>query len=148
MHFRIGIEDDIPAMAVIRLGVRENRLSDPDWLTRQMWLDGLEASGNANTWVCEMDQQVIGFSVARARENDIWALFVDPEHESNGVGKRLLTLATDWLFARGVAEIHLSTSVGSRADAFYRKQGWERGELNAKDEVVYRLRRMDELENA
>ena len=91
---------------------------------------------------------IIGFSVARVRENDIWALFVDPEYEAKGVGRRLLKLATDWLFARGVVEIHLSTSVDSRADAFYRKQGWQRGELNARNEVIYRLGKSSRMESA
>ncbi len=141
MRLREADERDIPAMTAIRLGVRENRLSDPGWLTHQLWLNGLVASGNANTWVCELDAHIVGFSVARIQEQDIWALFIDPAYEARGVGGQLLDLATDWLFERGVEEIHLSTSVSSRADGFYQRQGWRRGELTAKGDVVYRLRR-------
>lgn len=126
-------------MTAIRLGVRENRLSDPGWLTQQLWLDGLVESGNANTWVCEMDARVVGFSIARIQEQDIWALFVDPAYEARGVGSRLLNLATDWLFENGVDEVHLNTSEDSRADVFYQNQGWRRGGLTAKNEVVFRL---------
>jgi GNAT superfamily N-acetyltransferase len=140
MHFREAVEADIPAMTAVRLGVRENQFSDPNWLTWQAWLDGLARSGNANTWVCEMGESVVGFSVARIRESDIWALFVDPAFEAMGIGKRLLNLATDWLFAHGVREIHLSTSANSRAAAFYRHRGWTHGGFNANGEVVYRLR--------
>lgn len=127
-------------MVVVRFSVHENRLSDPGYLTPQMWLDGLEASGNANSWVCERDGAIVGFSIGRIREADIWALFVDPKFEGQGIGKRLLELATRWMFAAGVSEIELSTTAQTRADDFYRKQGWERGELNDKGEVVYRLR--------
>lgn len=138
MQFRVAEERDIPGMTVVRLAVTENRLSDPGWLTRQMWLDGLEASGNACTWVCEIDGRIVGFSCGRIREADIWALFVDPGFEGRGIGSELLDLATDWLAERSVAIIELSTTDRSRADAFYQRKGWQRGELNEKGEVIFR----------
>jgi GNAT superfamily N-acetyltransferase len=128
-------------MVAVRFAVRENRLSNPQYLTPRMWLDGLEASGNANSWVCERDGRVVGFSIARIREADIWALFVDPAFEGQGIGKHLLGLATGWLFAAGVEMVELSTSVHTRADDFYLGQGWERGELDARGEVTYRIGR-------
>lgn len=145
LNYRIASEDDIAAMSAIRLRVRENRLSDPAWLTRQMWIDALPASGNANTWVCESASGIVGFASGRIREADIWALFVDPDHEGRGIGKALLRLATDWLLAAGVGEIRLSTGTQTRADAFYRRQGWQRGELAANGDVVYRLRKSASL---
>lgn len=137
MRFRVAGEDDIPGMTAVRLAVRENRLSDPAWLTRQMWLDALEQSGTACTWVCEVDGCIIGFSSARIRERDIWALFVDPQFEGNGIGSRLLDLAIAWMARKGVEIIELSTADRSRADLFYQRKGWQRGQLNAKGEVVY-----------
>ena len=136
-QFRVAEESDIPGMTTVRLAVRENRLSDPAWLTRQMWLDGLEKSGNACTWVCEVDDRIVGFSSGRIREKDIWALFVDPQFEGQGIGSRLLDLAVDWMAGKGVGIIELSTADRSRADLFYQRKGWKRGELNAKNEVVY-----------
>jgi GNAT superfamily N-acetyltransferase len=136
----VANEQDIPGMVAVRFAVHENRLSDPGYLTPQMWLDGLETSGNANSWVGELDGTIVGFSIGRIREADIWALFVDPEFEGRGIGKHLLDLATQWLFAAGVEAVELSTTAHTRADDFYQRQGWERGELNAKGEVVYRSR--------
>lgn len=141
LHYRIANEDDIDAMSVIRLGVRENRLSNPAWLTRQMWIDALQPSGNANTWICESDSRIVGFAAGRIREADIWALFVDPAHEGRGIGKNLLGLAVDWLLAAGVDEIRLGTGTQTRADAFYQRQGWQRGDLAPNGDVVYRLRK-------
>ncbi len=138
-HIREATTDDIPAMHAIRIGVRENRLSDPSWLTHEVWSSCLAGNCAGNTWVSEAGGRIVGFSAARIAEADIWALFVDPEAEGRGHGKRLLRIATDWLFGQGVQEIHLGTSVGTRADAFYRQQGWQRGELTPKGEVVYRL---------
>ncbi|HMM66180.1 MAG TPA: GNAT family N-acetyltransferase [Dokdonella sp.] len=141
LHYRIANEADIDAMSAIRLDVRENRLSDPAWLTRQMWIDALQASGNANTWVCESGSRIVGFSSGRIREADIWALFVDREYEGRGIGKALLGLAVDWLQAAGVDEIRLGTGTQTRADAFYARQGWQRGELASNGDVIYRLRK-------
>ena len=137
MRFRLAGESDIPGMTVVRLAVNENTLSDPTWLTRQMWLDALEESGNACTWVCEIDDRIVGFSCGRIKEADIWALFVDPGFEGQGIGTRLLDLATDWLNGKGVGTVELSTTDRSRADAFYQRKAWRRGVLNAKGEVVF-----------
>ncbi len=139
MHFRIANELDIPAMTAVRLAVNENRLSNPGWLTREVWVDGLESSGRASTWVCENESRIVGFSVARIDECDIWALFVDPDFEGRGIGSQLLELATGWLAQNGVRTIELSTANETRADAFYQRKGWQRGEQNSKGEVVFRL---------
>jgi GNAT superfamily N-acetyltransferase len=66
-------------------------------------------------------------------------LFVKPTHEGRGIGKRLLRLATDWLFEMDATMIALSTDAHTRADRFYRAQGWQRGELKPDGEVCYRL---------
>lgn len=137
IQFRLARENDIPGMTAVRLGVGENRLSDPAWLTRQLWLDALDGSGNACSWVCEVDGRIVGFSTGRIRESDIWALFVDPGFEGQGIGSRLLELATDWLAGQGVGTVVLSTTERSRADAFYQRKGWLRGVLNAKGEVDF-----------
>jgi len=136
---REATADDIPAMHAIRTGVRENRLSDPSWLTHEVWSSCLAGNGVGNTWVSEADGRIVGFSAARVAEADIWALFVDPAAEGRSHGKRLLRAATDWLFAQGVVEVHLSTAAATRADGFYQRQGWRRGELTPRGEVVYRL---------
>lgn len=132
---------DIPAMHAIRMAVRENTLSDPSWLTPEVYRAHLGDAGASNSWVCEHDGHILGFSVARHAQADIWALFVDPAHEGRGIGRRLIAAATDWLFAQGVDSVSLSTTPDTRADAFYRANGWQRGELTDKGEVMFRLPR-------
>ncbi|MFZ2235921.1 MAG: GNAT family N-acetyltransferase [Dokdonella sp.] len=141
LRYREANADDIADMTVVRLAVRENRLSDPNWLTQQMWLDGLAASGNANSFVCERDGRVVGFAIGRLRESDIWALFVDPASEGLGIGKQLLSMVSAWMFEHGVDEIILGTGVDTRAEIFYRMQGWQVGGLSPKGEREYRLPR-------
>lgn len=130
---------DIPAMARIRLAVRENTLSDPARITGQMYRDHLDALGRG--WVAELGGELIGFSYADRTDGSIWALFVDPSREGLGAGKRLLRLAADWLFELGFDEIRLGTAANTRADRFYAAQGWSREDIQDGIEVRYRLRR-------
>ncbi|HZH43719.1 MAG TPA: GNAT family N-acetyltransferase [Lysobacter sp.] len=139
LHIREATAADIDAMHRIRLDVRENRLSDPTWLTPAVYRACLGDTGVANTWVAESADGVLGFCVARVPEQDIWALFVNPAHEGRGIGRALLATATRWLFAHEVPMVTLGTTPDTRADRFYRDAGWQRGEIDAKGEVRYRL---------
>jgi GNAT superfamily N-acetyltransferase len=138
-NFRPATAVDIPGMSVVRLAVRENRLSNPDRITPAMYADHLGTLGQS--WVCEVEGRVVGFSAAALRDASIWALFVLPEFEGRGIGKRLLALATDWLFAQGAPQIVLGTAAATRADAFYAKLGWRRGEMRDDLEVEFTLDR-------
>lgn len=137
LEFRRATAADIPAMTAIRLAVRENVLSNPGRVTQQMYEDYLDRLGRG--WVCARDGAVIGFSYAAREDHSIWALFVEPGHEGLGAGKRLLQLATDWLFSCGAQAVTLATSAGTRADRFYQAQGWQRGAMKDSVEVCYRL---------
>jgi GNAT superfamily N-acetyltransferase len=137
--FREARTEDIAALSEVRLSVRENALSRPDVITRGMYETYLGEAGKG--WLCEADGEVVGFSVASLRDASIWALFVKPTHEGRGIGRRLLQLATDWLFDMGVSRIVLSTSVGTRADSLYERWGWRRGEFKTGGEVCYSLNR-------
>ena len=137
--FREATVEDIPAMSEVRFSVRENVLSDPRKVTREMFASYLTEAGKG--WLCEEGGEVVGFSVAVLADASIWALFVRPSHEGRRIGARLLGLATDWLFAAGAPRVKLSTEAGTRADRFYEQQGWERGALKPNGEVGYLLRR-------
>ena len=138
-NFREATSDDIPGMSVVRLAVRENRLSNADRITPAMYADHLGTLGRS--WVCEVEGRIVGFSAAALSDASIWALFVLPEYEGRGIGKRLLALATEWLFAQGKPRIVLSTAASTRADAFYARLGWRRGELRDGVEVEFTLER-------
>lgn len=137
MVFREADVEDIPALSEIRLSVTENILSDPRKVTPEMFAAYLSVSGKG--WVCEIDGEAVGFSVASRSDASIWALFVKPGYEGRGIGTRLLQLATDWLFETGAPSISLSTDANTRADRLYERRGWERGEIKPDGEVVYRL---------
>jgi GNAT superfamily N-acetyltransferase len=139
MTFRDATIEDIPALSELRLSVRENALSDPNRITSEMYRAYLSDFGKG--WLCEDEGLVVGFSVASSRDASIWALFVRQEYEGKGVGTKLLGLATQWLFEQGAQSISLSTAIGTRADAFYARAGWQRGDTRSDGEVVYTLDR-------
>jgi GNAT superfamily N-acetyltransferase len=139
LHCRSATIEDIPLMSEIRLAVNENVLSNPARVTRQMYLDYLDHLGRG--WVCESNGVVIGFSYAAKEDSSIWALFVRPDCEGLGAGKALLALAAEWLFSLGNETVTLGTAANTRADRFYQRQGWSRGEMKDAVEVYYTLHR-------
>jgi len=139
--FREACLPDIAQIREIRATVTENVLSDPERIPAKMIEDYLTILGKG--WVCESDGRILGFSFAASRSQSIWALFVRPEYEGIGIGRRLLALATGWLFDHGAARVVLGTAPDTRADRFYRAQGWSRGELLENGEIFFCLDRKD-----
>ena len=123
-------------MSQIRLSVTENVLSDPGRVTEAMYEDFLEKSGRG--WIAECNGEVAAFCYADKVNASIWALFVRPGHEGQGLGKALLKRAVDWLFEIGHDCVHLSTTADTRADRFYAAQGWLRRPLDSS-EIAYSL---------
>ena len=134
--FRQANSNDIPAMSQIRLSVTENVLSDPTRITQEMYEDFLEKSGRG--WIAENAGEIVAFCYADKVNASIWALFVRPGHEGQGLGKSLLRQAVDWLFEIGHDRVHLSTTPDTRADRFYAAQGWLRQPVSSSD-VAYSL---------
>lgn len=129
---------DIPELMRIRASVRENRL-----VSRVIGADeiaeAIECSGRG--WVVEADSGLAGFAIGNRITGNIWALFVDPEHEGCGVGRALHDVMVDWLFAQGLQRLHLGTGRGTRAEAFYRRAGWRAGGISADGEQEFELLR-------
>jgi GNAT superfamily N-acetyltransferase len=111
---------DYPRMSEIRFAVRENRLSKPDSIGPVVdWL-----FENSVFWVWQEDGAIQGFSAADPRDGTIFALFVHPSYERRGIGRALLPLACDILEESGHATAVLTTEAGTRAERFYRSDGW------------------------
>lgn len=134
--FRQAKSADIPAMSCIRLSVAENVLSDPGRVTNDMYEDYLEVSGRG--WVAEIEGVIVAFCYADRNKGSIWALFVSPNHEGQGLAKGLLGLAVNWLFELGHGFARLRTTANTRADRFYAAQCWRRKSVS-ETEVEYLL---------
>ena len=129
MNFRAMEPCDIRRCIEVRTLVRENRYS-PEALHREGITEESVAGMLATThkgWVCEVDGQVVGFSMGNRSTGEFWVIAVLPEYEGRGIGRKLMDLAVQWLRASGWGEVWLWTSpdTSTRAYAFYRKSGWE-----------------------
>lgn len=124
---RQAVRADVPGIQRVRHGVRENRLTSCV-ITDAEVVEAIELTGRG--WVVEVDGQVVGFAVGNARTGNIWALFVDPDHEARGHGRRLHDAMLAWLWSQGLRRLWLSTEPETRAQHFYERAGWiHRGPL-------------------
>jgi GNAT superfamily N-acetyltransferase len=137
MNIRIATRADIPALQIIRSSVTENVLTSI--ITEEMIIDFMEKSGRI--WIYEAEGQPLGFSAADKRTSNIWALFVLPAWEKRGIGKQLLREAVQWLWSEGARVIWLTTDPHTRAEEFYRRQGWTRCGVELNGEIRYELKR-------
>jgi GNAT superfamily N-acetyltransferase len=138
MKLRQAVRSDIPAMHRIRLAVRENRLSSLA-ITEQSYVAEIEETGRG--WLVELDGAVVGFCVANVQTGNVWALFVDPEHECRGYGRALHDAMISWLWAQGLDRLWLTTSPATRAERFYESAGWQRVRETGSGEILYELLR-------
>ena len=122
MNYREAGIRDIPGMQEIRNAVKENKLSDPSVIKDDDYK--IYFGENGNSWVCEIDNSIVGFSIIDVTNSNIWALFVHPDLESKGIGLSLHDIMVNWYFDRYENDLWLSTSPGTRAESFYKKAGW------------------------
>jgi GNAT superfamily N-acetyltransferase len=66
---------------------------------------------------------------------------VQPGFDRQGIGKTLHQLMLDWYFEQTDKTIWLSTSPGTRAETFYRLQGWKEAGQYGKGETRFELDR-------
>lgn len=122
MIFRPANISDIKQMQVVRHLVKENTLSNPDLVPDKDVAYYISEKGKG--WVCEVDCQLVGFSIIDLLEKSVWALFVDPEFAEKGIGKELHRLMIDWYFQQTKDKVVLGTAPNTRAERFYALQGW------------------------
>lgn len=137
MNFRDALLTDIPHMMAVRLAVKENALSNPDLVTAPDYEDYLSERGKG--WVCEIDNKIVGFAIGDLTKKNVWALFVLPEFEGQGVGRELLILLLDWYYSKTTDTIWLSTAPKTRAADFYRSFGWKETGLLPNGEMKFEL---------
>jgi len=73
MRIREAKIADIKQIQIIRNSVKENTLSNPDLVTDKDGEEFITVRGKG--WVCEFEEQIVGFAIVDLKENNIWALF-------------------------------------------------------------------------
>ena len=137
MIIREAVVADIQQIQIVRNSVTENTLSNPNLVTDEDCETFLTVRGKG--WVCEIEGQIVGFSIVDLKENNIWALFLDPEFEKKGIGRQLHDIMLDWYFTQSQKDIWLGTTPNTRAEVFYEKSGWVKTGNHGTDEVKFEL---------
>src|SRR5450631_4247159 len=128
---------DIKQIQIVRNSVTENTLSNPDLVTDEDCKEFLTVRGKG--WICEINNEIVGFSIADLNDNNIWALFLKPEFEKRGIGKQLHDIMLDWYFKQTTNNVWLGTSPNTRAEMFYRKAGWTEIGTHGKGEIKFEM---------
>lgn len=137
MLFREANITDIPAIQLVRNAVKENVLSDPSKITDEDCRIYLTQRGKG--WVCEVENRITGFSIVDLKDHNIWALFIHPDFEKQGIGRNLHDLMLDWYFSKTDHTIWLSTDSGTKAEKFYRKAGWKAAGTYRNQEIKFEM---------
>ncbi|ESA38198.1 gcn5-related n-acetyltransferase [Leptolyngbya sp. Heron Island J] len=128
MIIRIAQLDDIETLFDIRTSVTENHQSRAEiaalGITPESIAEMLQTDCCA--WIAEIDHQAVGFAIANKTDKTIFGIFILPDYEACGAGRRLMQAAEDWLWAAGIPEIWLVTEndPNLRAYGFYLHLGW------------------------
>ena len=138
MTFREAQPGDIAQIQTVRNLVKENTLSNSALVSDKDVEEFLFMRGKG--WVCEIDKLVVGFAIVDLKEHNIWALFVHPDHDTKGIGKKLHSLMMRWYFTQTKETVWLGTAPGTRAEKFYRMQGWKEVGVHGKGEIKFEMR--------
>jgi GNAT superfamily N-acetyltransferase len=138
MIFREATILDVPKIQIVRHSVKQNVLSDPALVTDDDCAEYLVNRGKG--WVCEADLDILGFAIADVKENNIWALFVNPAFEKRGIGRKLHDMMMDWFFSQTKNTCWLGTAPDTRAALFYKKSGWTEAGKPGKGEIRFEMK--------
>ncbi len=130
---------DIKQIQIVRNAVKENTLSDPGLVTDGDCAEYLSSRGKG--WVCEIGDEIVGFSIVDVQDNNVWALFVTPGFDKRGIGKQLHDTMLNWYFSQTSDTLWLGTAPNTRAEAFYRKAGWTEIGTHGKGEIKFEMKR-------
>jgi GNAT superfamily N-acetyltransferase len=71
-----------------------------------------------------------------AQAGEVYALYVDPPHWGEGIGRALMAHASQHLRARGFTEAILWVLAGNeRAASFYRGEGWSHDSSRRREDI-------------
>lgn len=146
MIFRTANISDIKQMQVVRHLVKENTLSDPNLVPDKDVAYYITEKGKG--WICEVNGQLVGFSIIDLLGKSVWALFVDPAFAEKGIGKELHRLMIDWYFQQTKDKVVLGTAPNTRAERFYSLQGWTQVGNYPNGETKFELSYQDWIDRA
>jgi GNAT superfamily N-acetyltransferase len=143
MLIREATAADIPVLSNIRLSVHENVLSNPSLISAADYSDYLTQRGKG--WLVEEGGEIVAFAIIDLAENNVWALFVAPQHERKGFGAALHDEMLDWYFGCTEQPLWLGTSPGTKAEKFYISKAWKIAGMRENGEIKFEMTMEDWL---
>ncbi len=144
LRYRLIEVSDVEQLFVLRGSVRENVLTRDQLaemgITPTSTVDAM--SSVLKGYLCEVEGQTVGFSMANIQTREIAVIAVLPEFEGMGIGKELLRLSEKILWAAGCDSIWLWTwpNRSTRAVNLYIKCGWLEKEVTADRLYLFKNR--------
>jgi GNAT superfamily N-acetyltransferase len=126
---RRAVPEDASACVHLRGMTRENAVSVERLraygITEQSWAEDIR-SNILPGHVCHAQGRLVGYAFGDRQTGEVVVLALLPEAESQGLGRRLLTLVVEDLRAAGHARLFLGCSpdAATRSHGFYRHLGW------------------------
>jgi len=128
MNIREITENDIPALFAVRIATHENRLTREELTSLGITEESVKTRlrGSFGGWLCEADNQVVGFAMGDRSTGELWVIAVLPAYLGQRIGSALMRRVEVWLQANGCSQLWLTTDIDTRlrAYAFYREHGW------------------------
>jgi GNAT superfamily N-acetyltransferase len=128
LNFREIKKADLSSIFMVRVSTRENAYTMKELEDLGITEESVSVMlGNTHRgWLCEADDQIIGFAIGNRKNGEMWVIAIIPEYEKNGIGAKLLNRVEGWLWDEGWDEIWLTTDMNPllRAYGFYKKKGW------------------------
>lgn len=122
------VENDIPALFVVRPQTRENAMTVEELAGIGITHDSMKVAikGSHRGWLFEEDGEVGGFAMGNSENAELTVMAMLPAHERKGIGGRLLTRVESWLESEGCERTWLTTDANPnlRAYGFYLRHGW------------------------
>lgn len=98
MNIRTARMDDIKQIQFVRNAVLENRFSDPSLVTDKDCEAFLLERGKG--WVCEMENEIVGFAIVDMQDNNVWALFLRPNLKDRASEENYTTPCCSGIFRK------------------------------------------------
>ncbi|MBL8259375.1 MAG: GNAT family N-acetyltransferase [Candidatus Competibacteraceae bacterium] len=137
--------EDVEALFAVRTSVVENHQSREKLAELGITANSIASLIQNAAYSCHVatdGDRIIGFSMTDLSEGYVFALFVRPEYESQGIGRGLMELTEAAARAWGVSTLWLSTGDDRalRAYGFYRHLGWRADGVLEDGQIVFRKR--------
>ncbi|MDO8999127.1 MAG: GNAT family N-acetyltransferase [Bacteroidota bacterium] len=145
MIYREAKVEDIKGIQAVRKLAHEYALLGATRISDKKFAEYITTNGKG--WVCEVDGTIVGFSIVDLKGNSIWALFVKPQFEKQGIGKQLYTLMMDWYFDQTKESIWHTTSLTTKSEQSYTKLGWVNQGKNNVGETKFEMTYKNWIQN-